>query len=88
MEELSLHHFLLLRLPSSRRALRSFLGPFLLGRNLGLGANGAKDEGDASPLHAREAVTKGEDGEGHGDHLAGDCDGDEEDRRKGGEGVD
>lgn len=71
-----------------RGALCSLLGHLLPAGDGGLDADAAKDEGDAEPLHAGEAVTKGDDGQDHGKHLARDGDGDEEDRGEGGKGID
>lgn len=64
------------------------LGHLLLPGDGGLDADAAKDEADAEPLHVREAVAEGDDGEDHGEHLARHRDGDEEDGGEGGEGVD
>ncbi len=64
------------------------LGQLLGAGDLGLDADAAEDEGDAEPLHRRQVVAEGNDGEDHGDHLAGDGDGDKEDGGEGGEGVD
>jgi len=64
------------------------LGNLLLARDAGLDADAAKDEPDAEPLHVGEAVAEGDDGEDHGEHLAGDGDGDEQDGGEGGERVD
>jgi hypothetical protein len=83
-------------LPWLLRLIRRSLGRLLCGFlcalrascNLGFGANAAEYEADAEPLHLREAVAEGGDAEDHSEHLAGDGDGDEEDRGEGGEGVD
>lgn len=56
--------------------------------DLGLDANATKDETDAEPLHLSKAVAVPDDGEDHGEHLAGDGDGDEDDGSEVGDGVD
>lgn len=70
------------------RPLSRLLSHLFPPRNRSLGANAAKHEADAQPLHVREAVSEGDDGEDHGEHFAGDCYCDEEDGGEGGEGVD
>ena len=80
--------FALLLLLARRCLLGGLLGHLLLARNGRLDADAAKDEADAEPLHVREAVAKGHDGEDHGEHLARDRHGDEEDGGEGGERVD
>lgn len=54
----------------------------------GLDADAAKDHGHAQPLHLGESVAVPDDGEHHGQHLAGDSDGDEDDGAEVGDGVD
>ena len=66
-------------LSGSSSLLRHLLGLLLLPRDASLDTNAAKDKSDTKPLHLREAVAEGGDGEYHGEHLAGDGDGDEED---------
>lgn len=56
--------------------------------DLSLHANPAKDQADAEPLHLGETVAVPDDGQDHGEHLAGDGDGDEDDRAEVGDGVD
>ena len=68
--------------------LRGLLGHLLSPRNRRLGPDATKDEPNAEPLHAREAVAEGHDGQHHGGHFAGDGHGDEEDGGEGCEGVD
>ncbi len=60
--------------------LGRLLGLLLAAGDLGLDADAAKHEADAEPLHVGEAVAKGHDAEDHGEHLARDGDGDEQDR--------
>lgn len=53
-------------------------GSLLASLNRGLGTDATKDESDAEPLLAVEPVVEPEDGEEHGEHLASDGDGDED----------
>ena len=69
----------LLRLGQFGLALGLLLGHLLLARNGGLDTNAAEDEADAQDLHLGQAVAKGDDGQDHGEHLARDGDGDEQD---------
>lgn len=69
-------------------AFGRLLGELLAAGDLGLDADAAKDEADAEPLHARQAVAEGDDAQHHGEHLARDGHGDEQDRREGRERVD
>lgn len=62
--------------------LLGLLGHLFLPGNGRLDANAAKDEADAEPLHLRQAVAKGDDGEDHGEHLARHRHGDEQDGRE------
>lgn len=78
----------LLTLALERLLLGGLLGHLLLAGDAGLDTDAAKDEADAQDLHLAELVAKGDDGQDHGEHLARDGDGHEEDRGKGGEGVD
>ena len=71
-------HTVLLRL--LRSLLGRLLGHLLAPCDLRLDADAAKDEPHAEPLHVGQAVAKGDDAEDHGEHLAGDGHGDEEDR--------
>ena len=61
------------------------LGPPL---DLRLDADAAEHKAHAEPLHLREVVAEGDDGQDHGEHLARDCDGDEDDGAEVGDGVD
>lgn len=70
------------------RSRRSLLLRLLDRGDPRLGADGAEDEADTNPLHPREAMAERKDGEGHGDHLARDGHGDQQDRGEGREGVD
>lgn len=63
---------------------RSLPGHLLPSRNAGLDADSSKDEAHADPLHPREAMAEGDDGQDHGEHFAGDGDGDEENGGEGG----
>lgn len=81
---------LLLRLALKRLLvlLGRLLGQLLLAGNAGLDADAAKDETDAQDLHLAELVAKRHDGQDHGEHFARDCHRHEEDRGKGGQGID
>lgn len=57
-----------------------FLCLLFTARDEALGANTAKDQSDAQPLHAVDRVAEPDDREDHGEHLARDGDGDEEER--------
>lgn len=58
--------------------LGGLLGDFLISGNGSLNADTAKDEADSEQLHLRQTVAERDDGEDHGEHLAGDGDGDEQ----------
>lgn len=60
--------------------LGSILGHLLLPSNSSLDTDTAKDETHTHPLHACEAVAKGDDGQDHGEHFPGHGYGDEQDR--------
>lgn len=68
----------LLRLLRAIGLLSRLLGNLLLPGNTGLYTDAAKDQADAQPLHVRQTVAEGDDGQDHGEHLAGDGDGHEE----------
>jgi hypothetical protein len=67
--------------------LSRFLGGLFSSRDDALSTDTAKNETNAEPLHGGEGMTEPEDREDHGEHLARDSDGDEEERGEGGEGV-
>lgn len=77
-----------MRLGRLRLALRLLFGHLFLARNGGLDADATKDQADAQYLHLGQAVAEGDDGQDHGEHLARDGNGDEQDRRKGGKRID
>lgn len=74
---------LLLLSPVSR-----LLSHLLLPRNSSLDPDPAKDEPDAQPLHLRETVPEGDDGQDHGEHLPRHRHGNQQHGRKGREGID
>ena len=69
-----------------------FLGGLLhqlfLADDAGLGADAAEHEPHADRLHGGQAVAEGDDRDDHGEHLARDGDGHEQDGGEGGQSVD
>lgn len=59
--------------------LSSLLRNLLLSSNSSLNTNTTKDQTDTQPLHLGQAMAKSNHGQDHGEHLAGDCDCDQQD---------